>query len=176
MSQIDELFETLTQLQDSKRMPPLHLWQPEHQGKIDIRIDREGRWFHEGTPILRQPLVDLFATILRLEGNTYFLVTPVEKMAIEVEEVPFVAVDLDVRGAADEQDLLFSTNVGDYILANEDHPVFMRDERPFLMVRDNLLARIARSVFYRMVDAGFEREGQLYVSSQGTRFSLGSVT
>ena len=99
MSYIDDLFDTLTQLQQNKRLPPLHLWQPERSGEIDIRIDREGRWYHEGTLIERQPLVDLFATILRLETNGYYLVTPVEKMKILVEEVPFIAVDLDVRGA-----------------------------------------------------------------------------
>ena len=88
MSDIDELFETLTNLQRSKRLPPLHLWQPEHEGVIDIRIDREGAWYHEGVRIQRQPLVDLFATILRREGDDYFLVTPAEKMKIEVEEAP----------------------------------------------------------------------------------------
>ena len=98
MSDIDDLFETLTNLQRSKRLPPLHLWQPEHVGVIDIRIDREGIWYHEGTRIERQPLVDLFATILRREKDDYYLVTPAEKMRIVVEEAPFIAIDLDVRG------------------------------------------------------------------------------
>ena len=101
MSYIDDLFDTLTSLQRNKRLPPLHLWQPERTGEIDIRIDREGRWYHEGSRIERQPLVDLFATIIRLEVNGYYLVTPVEKMKITVEEVPFIAVDLDVRGSGD---------------------------------------------------------------------------
>ena len=92
MSDIDELFETLTNLQRSKRLPPLHLWQPEHEGVIDIRIDREGAWYHEGVRIQRQPLVDLFATILRREGDDYFLVTPAEKMKIAVEEAPLLLV------------------------------------------------------------------------------------
>ena len=98
MSDIDDLFETLTNLQRSKRLPPLHLWQPEHVGVIDIRIDREGIWYHEGTRIERQPLVDLFATILRREKDDYYLVTPAEKMRIVVDEAPFIAIDLDVRG------------------------------------------------------------------------------
>ena len=106
MSYIDDLFDTLMQLQQNKRLPPLNLWQPERSGEIDIRIDREGRWYHEGTRIERQPLVDLFATILRLEANGYYLVTPVEKMKILVEEVPFIAVDLDVRGSGEDKQLL----------------------------------------------------------------------
>jgi hypothetical protein len=121
MSDIDELFETLTNLQRSKRLPPLHLWQPEHEGVIDIRIDREGAWYHEGARIQRQPLVDLFATILRREGDDYFLVTPAEKMKIAVEEAPFIAIDLDVRGVGAAKQLLFSTNVGDYVVADQDH-------------------------------------------------------
>ena len=175
MSYIDDLFDTLTSLQQNKRLPPLHLWQPERAGEIDIRIDREGRWYHEGTRIQRQPLVDLFATILRLEANDYYLVTPVEKMKITVEEVPFIAVDLDVRGSGENKQLLFSTNVGDYIIAGEEHPIHMRGERPFLLVRDGLHARIQRSVFYRLVEEGQPQGEDLLVYSNGLGFNLGSI-
>jgi hypothetical protein len=175
MSYIDDLFDTLMQLQQNKRLPPLHLWQPERSGEIDIRIDREGRWYHEGTRIERQPLVDLFATILRLEANGYYLVTPVEKMKILVEEVPFIAVDLDVRGSGEDKQLLFSTNVGDYIIAGKEHPIHMRAERPFILVRDGLEARIQRSVFYRLVDEGEAQGNDLVVYSDGQGFNLGSL-
>ena len=175
MSYIDDLFDTLMQLQQNKRLPPLHLWQPERSGEIDIRIDREGRWYHEGTRIERQPLVDLFATILRLEANGYYLVTPVEKMKILVEEVPFIAVDLDVRGSGEDKQLLFSTNVGDYIIAGKEHPIHMRAERPFILVRDGLEARIQRSVFYRLVDEGEAQGNDLSVYSDGQGFNLGSL-
>ena len=175
MSDIDELFETLTNLQRSKRLPPLHLWQPEHEGVIDIRIDREGAWYHEGVRIQRQPLVDLFATILRREGDDYFLVTPTEKMKIAVEEAPFIAIDLDVRGIGAAKQLLFSTNVGDYVVADQDHPIVMRDGRPFLQIRDGLEARIQRSVFYRLVEEGEQQADDLLVYSNGCGFNLGSV-
>ena len=175
MSYIDDLFDTLTQLQQDKRLPPLHLWHPERSGEIDIRIDREGRWYHEGTLIERQPLVDLFATILRLETNGYYLVTPVEKMKILVEEVPFIAVDLDVRGSGQDKQLLFSTNVGDYIIAGKKHPIHMRGERPFILVRDDLEARIQRSVFYRLVEEGEAHGDDLLVYSDGQGFNLGSL-
>ena len=175
MSDIDDLFETLTNLQRSKRLPPLHLWQPEHVGVIDIRIDREGIWYHAGTRIERQPLVDLFATILRREKDDYYLVTPAEKMRIVVEETPFIAIDLDVRGVGEAKQMLFSTNVGDYVIADQEHPIVMRGERPFLHIRDRLEARIQRSVFYRLVEEGEQRGDDLWVFSNGSAFNLGSV-
>jgi hypothetical protein len=175
MSYIDDLFETLTQLQQGKRLPPVHLWQPAHTGVIDIRIDREGAWYHEGTRIERQPLVDLFATILRREEDDYFLVTPGEKMQIQVAEVPFIAVDLDVRGEGAAKQMLFSTNVGDYVIAGVEHPITMRDGRPFLHIRDGLEARIQRSVFYRLVEEGELESDALMVRSDGEVFNLGSV-
>lgn len=176
MSDIDDLFETLTNLQTQKRLPPVHLWQPERVGEIDIRIDREGHWYHEGTRIKRQPLVDLFATILRKDGDTFYLVTPVEQMAIVVEEAPFLAIDLDIRGAGESKELLFTTNVGDFVVAGEEHPVYMVNERPFIEIRNGLVARIQRSVFYRLVEEGVEEEGALIVYSQGARFDLGSIS
>lgn len=175
MSDIDELFDTLTQLQANKRMPPVQQWQPTHSGKIDIRIDREGAWYHEGTRIQRQPLVDLFATILRREGDDYFLVTPGEKMQIQVEEAPFLAVDLDVRGEGTGKQLLFTTNVGDYVVAGPSHVITMRAERPFLHIRDGLEARIQRSVFYRLVEEGEIQGDCLVVASDGESFNLGPV-
>ena len=92
MADIEQLFDTLLSLQKQKRLPPLEQWQPAKRGQVDIRIDREGRWFHEGDEIKRQPLIDLFATLLRKEGSDYFLVTPVEQMQITVEDSPFVVV------------------------------------------------------------------------------------
>ncbi|HBF62723.1 MAG TPA: DUF1285 domain-containing protein, partial [Gammaproteobacteria bacterium] len=92
MADIEQLFDTLLSLQQQKRLPPLEQWQPDKRGEVDIRIDREGRWFHEGDQIKRQPLIDLFATLLRKEGDAYFLVTPVEQMRIEVEDSPFLVI------------------------------------------------------------------------------------
>ena len=176
MADIEQLFDTLLSLQKQKRLPPLEQWQPAKRGQVDIRIDREGRWFHEGDEIKRQPLVDLFATLLRKEGGDYFLVTPVEQMQITVEDSPFVVVDMDVRGHGENADVLFTTNVGDYVLADTAHEIFMIGDTPYFFVRDGLMARIRRSVFYRMVDAGIQQNGALWIYSQGTGFNLGSLT
>ena len=176
MPDIDRLFDTLLSLQQQKRLPPLEDWQPAKRGVVDIRIDRQGRWYHDGDLIKRQPLIDLFATILRKQGEEYFLVTPVEQMAIQVEDVPFLAIDMDVRGVGVDADLLFTTNVGDYLLAGPEHEIAMRGNTPYLAVRDGLEARIQRSVFYRLVEVGVEQQDALCVYSQGACFSLGSLT
>ena len=175
MNDIDQLFETLTDLQKNKKLPPVHLWHPERVGSIDICIDHEGQWFHEGTRFKRQSLVNLFAGILREEAGQYFLVTPAEKLRIEVEDVPFMAIDMDVRGKDVNTELLFTSNVGDYFVAGAEHPISMRDERPYIIARDNLAARITRNVYYRLVDCGVEEAGALYVYSQGARYCLGNL-
>ncbi len=152
------------------------MWQPKHEGEIDIEINPAGDWYHEGTRIVRQPLVDLFATILRKEGDKYYLVTPAEKLKISVADVPFLAIEMEVRGNAGNTDILFTTNVGDYVTAGPQHPLTMKQGKPYLEVRNGLLARVVRSVFYRLVEYGCEEQGSLYVYSQGAKFSLGSVT
>ena len=137
---------------------PVHLWNPAFCGDIDMRIARDGTWFHEGTPIGRAPLVRLFANILKREGDAYFLVTPVEKVGLRVDDVPFVAVDFDVEGAGDAQTVTFVTNVGDRASAGPDHPLrVVRDAAtggpsPYVMIRAGLDARIDRKSFYRLVE------------------------
>ena len=137
---------------------PVHLWNPPFCGDIDMRIARDGTWFHEGTPIGRATLVKLFANILKREGDRYFLVTPVEKVGIRVDDVPFVAVDFDVTGEGDTQTVTFTTNIGDRATAGPDHPLrVVRDATtgepsPYVMIRSGLEARIDRKSFYRMVE------------------------
>lgn len=145
-------------------LPPVHLWNPPFCGDLDMRIARDGTWFYQGTPIGRPGLVRLFSTILRKDGDRYFLVTPVEKVGITVDDAPFVAVDFDVTGAGPEQVLRFHTNVGDSVTAGEETPLrFTRDPEtgepsPYVMVRAGLEALIDRKSFYRLVDLGQEHE------------------
>ncbi|MFN7052977.1 MAG: DUF1285 domain-containing protein [Gemmobacter sp.] len=144
----------------SKKGPPVHLWNPAYCGEMDMRIARDGTWFHEGTPIGRAPLVKLFAGILKLEEGRYYLVTPVEKLGIQVEDAPFVAVDFSVSGEGDSQEITFTTNVGDEAVAGAEHPIRVtRDAEtgepsPYVMIRRGLEARIDRKSFYRLVDMG----------------------
>ncbi|MEL7486721.1 MAG: DUF1285 domain-containing protein, partial [Pseudomonadota bacterium] len=110
-------------------LPPVDKWDPDYCGEIDLVIKRDGVWFHEGTPIGRARLVRLFSTVLRKDGDDYFLVTPVEKLKIAVEDAPFVAVLMRAEGEGRDQRLIFTTNVGDEIMAGPDHALAMRASR-----------------------------------------------
>ncbi len=141
-------------------LPPVHLWNPPYCGELDIRIARDGTWYYLGTPIGRKPLVRLFSTILKLEDEKYFLVTPVEKVGIQVEDAPFVAVDFVAESEGNHQILTFETNVGDRVAAGPEHPIrVVRDAEsgepsPYVMVRAGLEALIDRKSFYRLVEIG----------------------
>lgn len=138
----------------AKGLPPVHLWNPPYCGEIDIRIARDGTWWHEGTPINRARLVKLFSTILRRDGDQYVLVTPVEKVGIVVEDVPFIAVDFTLTGSGAAQSLTFSTNVGDQVTAGPDTPLRLDGPAPYVMIRAGLEARLDRKSFYRLAELG----------------------
>ena len=165
-------------------LPPVHLWNPAHCGEIDIVIKRNGLWFHEGTPIGREALVRLFSTVLRKDPDGIYLVTPVEKMKITVEDAPFVAVRVDrAINASGGEALRFLTNVGDEVEAGPDNAIRVEmdpgtgEPSPYLHVRRGLEALIARPVFYELVEMAQERETadgpQLGVSSNGAWFAVG---
>lgn len=159
----DDLAKTI-KTAGKKGPAPVHLWDPPYCGDLDIRVARNGQWFYLGSPIGRMPLVKLFASVLRKDGDDYFLVTPVEKIGIIVEDAPFVAVDFEVKGAGEDQTLAFVTNVGDESEAGPDHPIrVMRDPEtgepsPYVHIRRNLEALIDRKSYYRLVEAGAVRE------------------
>jgi hypothetical protein len=161
-----------------KGLPPVHLWHPAHCGDIDIVIRTDGVWMHEGSPIGRKELVRLFSTVLRKDPDGYHLVTPVEKLKITVEDLPFRAVAMRREGDA----LIFTTDVGDEVRASEADPIVVETDpttgepAPRIHVRRDLWARIARSVFYEMVEMAQEVDGRLVVRSGGQVFSLGAVT
>ena len=138
-------------------LPPVDRWNPAFCGDIDMRIARDGTWFYLGTPIGRPALVRLFSTILKREGDDYFLVTPVEKVGIMVEDAPFVAVDFTASGTGRDQVLTFATQTADIAAAGPDHPlrvIYAADGEPspYIHIRRNLEALIDRKSFYRMID------------------------
>ena len=161
-----------------KGLPPVHLWHPEHCGEIDIVIRADGVWMHEGSPIGRKELVRLFSTVLRKDPDGYHLVTPVEKLKIQVEDLPFRAVAIAREGG----DLVFTTDVGDEVQASEADPIVVETDpatgepAPRIHVRRDLWARIARPVFYELVEMAEEVDGRLVVRSGDQAFSLGAVT
>jgi len=162
----------------SRGLPPVEEWNPPFCGDIDMEIRRDGTWFYEGTPIGRPGLVKLFASILIREGADYFLVTPVEKVGIRVQDAPFVAVDFEASGTGSEQRLTFTSNLDDLSVAGEDAPLrFVRDPdtgepSPYVRIRRNLEALIDRKSFYRLVELGVHHEGWFGVWSGGAFFGI----
>ena len=180
----DSLMKAAREAQKGGKIPPVHLWNPEFCGDLDMEIRRDGTWFYMGTPIGRHALVKLFSSSLKLEDGQYFLVTPVEKVGIRVVDKPFVAVDIEAAGAGAEQVISFTTNVEDTVIAGPEHPIrVVRDEEgepsPYVMVRAGMEALIDRKSFYRLVDLGESHDVDgtdwFGVWSQGTFFPIISL-
>ena len=175
-----------TQLPTARPLPPVERWNPPLSGEMDLRIARDGVWYHEGAPIQREALVRLFASILRRDADGHhYLVTPVEKWRIQVDDAPFLAIRLDAAGAGHDQVLSFTTNVGDTVIAGPDHPLDVEyrapngEPAPYLHVRGRLRALLTRAVFLDLIELGEERRtdrGRDYgVWSQGQYFRLGPL-
>ena len=156
-------------------LPPVHLWHPAHCGDIDILIRADGVWMHEGSPIGRPELVRLFSTILRKDPDGYHLVTPVEKLKIKVEDLPFRATQLKGRDGK----LVFTTDRGDEVVVSETNPLVVDTDpvtgepSPRVLVRGDLWARVVRAVFYDLVEQAEEIDGALAVRSGDDVFALG---
>jgi hypothetical protein len=167
-------------LRDQPRKPPVEKWQPELSGDMDMRIDVNGDWYHEGTKIQRQPLVNLFASILRREADGhYYLLTPVEKWRIRVDDAPLLAIDADVGGEGAEQKWVFTLNTGERVLLDAAHALTVvvdassEEPRPYLQLDRGLSARINRAVFYRLIEAAEEKNNEYGLCSAGQWFALG---
>lgn len=147
---------------ENKGLPPVHLWNPPFCGDLDMRIAADGTWFYTGTPIGRPALVRLFSTILKREDGKYFLVTPVEKVGITVDDAPFLAVEMQKEQDASGTVLKFRTNVDDWVTCDGDHRLrFAQAEdgglTPYLHVRSDLWAKVTRAIYCDLVDMGEER-------------------
>jgi hypothetical protein len=144
-------------LAEAKRLPPIEQWNPAHCGTGNMRIARDGTWYHEGSAIRRPAMVRLFATILRREPDgSYVLVTPVEKLTIEVDDAPFVAVEMKSEGEGQERRLAFRLNTDEIVVAGAAHGLRVIETgdgpHPYLHVRGGLEARIARPVYYELAE------------------------
>jgi hypothetical protein len=169
----------------AKGPPPVHLWNPPFCGDLDLRIATDGTWFYLKTPIGRPALVKLFASVLKREGEKYFLVTPVEKVGITVDDAPFLAVELKVEAGPRGQILHFRTNVDDWVACGAEHALRFVPEpatgglKPYLHVRRELWAKVTRALFFDLVALGEERmvEGKRMfgVTSDGVFFVMASA-
>ncbi|HKR24770.1 MAG TPA: DUF1285 domain-containing protein [Allosphingosinicella sp.] len=146
----------IARMAEERRLPPVERWNPSHCGDSEMRIARDGTWYHQGSPIGRPAMVRLFSTILRREADGGFvLVTPVEKLAIAVEDAPFVAVELKTEGSGEQRTLAFRLNTGDLVVAGPGHPL----RGLYLAVRGGLEALIARSVYYELAEIALAEGG-----------------
>jgi uncharacterized protein len=181
-SSLEQLLAMLKQQAGSsdKGPPPVDKWNPVHCGDLRLEIMADATWKHEGTRITREPLVRLFASILRKDedGQTY-LVTPVEKIVVKVHDAPFTAIRADRVGEGKDQQIIFTTNVGDVITAGPDNPIRVEhhgeEPRPYVLVRGRLEARILRAPFYELVEWAGPRDGRLEIWSGSTRWELGAA-
>jgi hypothetical protein len=161
-----------------KRLPPVEQWNPDHCGDSEMRIARDGTWYHQGSPIGREAMVRLFSTILRRENDgSYVLVTPVEKLSIEVEDAPFIAVELKSEGKGRDRALAFRLNSGDLVSADPNHPLSIRETpdgpHPYLHVRGGLDALVNRSVYYELMNLALdEGSDPIGLWSNGAFFAL----
>ena len=176
--------ETIAAALPKKGLPPVERWNPPFCGDIDMRIAADGTWFYQKTPIGRLALVKLFASVLKKEGDKYFLVTPVEKVGITVEDVPFLAVEMNVARDAG-QSLTFRTNVDDLVTAGPGHRLRFEPEasgglRPYLHVRRDLWAKVTRPLFFDLVELGEERDidgrAMFGVVSNGEFFAMADAS
>ncbi|MDI3325429.1 DUF1285 domain-containing protein [Pontibacterium granulatum] len=169
-----------------EQLPPLEKWNPEFCGDIDMHIKRDGSWFYNGTPIGRPAMVKLFSRVLWQEEGKYFLKTPVEKVGIEVDDVPFLMIAVEQREGQQGTELVFTSKTDDVVVAGAEHPIRVEhcaetgEPAPYIAVRFGMEGLIARNVFYELVELADEREidgeAHLVIESQGELFSLGSLT
>lgn len=163
----------------AKGPPPVHLWNPPFCGDIDMRIAADGTWFYMNSPIGRKPLMQLFASVLRHdEDGKFYLVTPVEKVGIRVDDAPFTAVRMRVDGEGRKQVLSFETNVDDQVTVDAAHPLRFATEpqtdglKPYVLVRARLEALVTRALFYDLAAVGEVENGWFGVWSSGTFFPM----
>ena len=168
----------IARLLAEKRLPPVEKWNPEHCGDSEMGIARDGTWFHQGSPIGREAMVRLFSTILRRESDgSYVLVTPVEKLSIEVEDAPFIAVEMKTEGKGRARSLAFRLNTGDFVAAGAEYALAIRETsdgpHPYLHVRGGMEALVARSVYYELMNLALDEGGErIGLWSEGAFFPL----
>jgi len=172
-----DLFKLLGKFEKQQKMPPVESWHPTVESEIDINIDNQGRWFHEGGHFDRQDLARMFASILRREGDDYFLVTPVEKLKIRVTDVPFSFVLMKSEMINNIQQLTFITSLGDEVAAGEKNQIEFRanssgDQVPYVEVRNNLWGKLNQSTYYELMNLVQESPEGFFVSSCGCDFRI----
>ncbi len=176
---VARLVAALAEAGAPRGLPPVERWNPAYCGEIDMRIAADGTWHYNGSPIARPALVRLFSTVLRKDPERYVLVTPVERVGIVVEDVPFLAVEMAVDGEGERRQIAFRTNVDDLVQVGRGHPLrFEEDEtggvKPYVRVRGDLWARVTRALALDLIGLGEERGSSFGIAVDGTFFPIAS--
>jgi hypothetical protein len=173
------IFQEISQMDDSV-LPPVHLWNPPLCENVDMRIDREGKWYFMNSPIGRERMVKLFSRVLRLDDDGfYYLVTPIEKIKLLVEDKPFLIIDYSIKEINNSQVISFITNTHDEFELSPSHPLRVETDKnslepsPYVLVRTNLEGLISRNIYYKLEDIAVESEGNLGIWSKGHFFQIG---
>lgn len=166
----------IAQMAEAQKLPPVEQWDPQETGDSEMRIAADGSWYHQGDPINRPAMVRAFSSILRREADgSYALVTPYQKLSIMVDDVPFVAVELESEGNGAQRTLAFRLNTDHLVIANAEHPLrFGTDKpQPYLQVRNGLEAVLARPVYYQLAELALEEDSDpVGIWSNGTFFPM----
>jgi hypothetical protein len=171
----------IAQLSAEHKLPPVDQWSPAKSGESEMRIARDGTWYHQGSPIRRENMVRLFSTILRREADgRYVLVTPAEKLFIEVEDTPFIAVEVKSEGEGRDRRLAFRLNTGDLVVAGAEHPLTFggttEAPHPTLLVRGGMEARVERTAFYALAEWAIgEAQEPMGLWSNGCFFTMAAA-
>lgn len=168
----------IAELVAARKLPPVGSWQPENPGDSEMRIAADGRWYHQGGEITRPAMIRAFSSLLRRDADgSHWLVTPQQKLSIQVDDAPFVAVEIQSEGHGKTRSLAFRLNSDDLVVAGPDHAIELRGSLPYLHVRSGLWAKLARPAYYELAEIALtESPSDPSVWSDGAQFSIGSLT
>lgn len=167
----------IAELVAARKLPPVESWQPGHIGDSEMRIAADGKWYHQGGEITRPAMIRAFSSLLRRDADdSHWLVTPQQKLSIEVDDAPFIAVELQSNGLGEARSLAFRLNSDDLVVADADHALELRGDLPYLHVRSGLWAKLARPVYYELADIALaESPDKPRVWSNGVAFAIGEA-
>ena len=182
---VSTIFQSILEAQKDNKLPPVEKWDPPLCENVDMRISRDGKWYFKNSLISREKMIKLFSTVIRYDADGfYYLVTPVEKIKLQVEDKPFVIKTYSKERIKNKEVYIFQTNVDEVVTLGEANPLRVvvdkdtKEPSPYLLIRKNLEGLISRNVFYQLVEEASlnQKNNELEITSNGNTFSLGKIS